>query len=925
MGSLEAAHFSFIISYMERMFSDGAWFLALGLLALAAAGYLLLVNWGRERLQAQARGVSSALRSFENRYRQLLSELQGFSASDPEPYGEPARQILQGTDQIGQQLFTLREQYVRIQQRLPHKPASLLQAVRVSPVLLLSLNKELKQASQDLSQLEILLGQSEQQAQALALIGWQVARHARQTATIFQALGERLENLTQHRAHGSAFEALSEKAGQTATRLAQIPEYFHSAGQESFQSQAEKTTVIQVFEILQEANQELDGIETQLQAWEVRLASVEAKSAHLRQAMASVEQSLEILPAAVERAGLQRTFEQRQAESQRLHSQASRPELEKLPAMETAFGQQLAAVEKLGGEVRHVQQGQAALERVLADLAVGMKEISDQYTALGTAKSYRILWSHTSNELASLNQLIGELGTAQSKRSPEKLEADLENANQLALGQKALVAYLAQVSNQHTELVALLEGPELSQAVLWAQNANKLLAQIRAYQSDNWPRADGAQSLGDDLRTVTERLQRLGAGRPGDGIDESQLAQSLQEAYQAGQLYQGLHVRVSAIEARLAALQQRETEARENLEGAAKTLTQVGFIINSNPFLTRVAGQGIERFQKQIEKQLIELDQRQQGTVDAKARQADGLILRIEQGLNEWLEQLSLDSLAKVKSLTASLTRLDSIAQLEDAPAAEARRLLSSVQPYAGSAYGQKERVIFPSLVMAYKERSEYHQDCSATERALQELEKPVVETYNNLQQVRQQVQDQFTAANTWLRQARAWPPVEVEIDPEAQTFGRLEADWKAVREKPIKAIALVKRLGDLRGEYQALAGRMSQLIERGNREQKDVQRLESELDNYLNAWEKLLSAYPDNPQASDDIRQLLDGADQEMYRVKTQYREGGLSYAQAVQSIQGLHRKVRLYQAVLDETHVVDVNGRVIASKDSQRTAGEW
>ena len=77
--------------------------------------------------------------------------------------------------------------------------------------------------------------------------------------------------------------------------------------------------------------------------------------------------------------------------------------------------------------------------------------------------------------------------------------------------------------------------------------------------------------------------------------------------------------------------------------------------------------------------------------------------------------------------------------------------------------------------------------------------------------------------------------------------------------------------------------------------------------------------------EASEDIHKLLNDADQEMYRIKTQYREGALTYDQVLQAIQALHRKVRLYQAVLDDAHVVDVNGRVITSRESKRAPGEW
>ena len=664
---------------------------------------------------------------------------------------------------------------------------------------------------------------------------------------------------------------------------------------------------------------------SQLGEWEKGLAGLDERLGRLRQGIDSLAVTLDSLPAAVDGAPLQARFAGMQAELGRLQVQAARPELEKLPALDSAIDQQILLVQELDSVARQARQGQAALEHVLAELAQAQQQLTDQYTALGTAKSYRVIWSRASSTLASLSQQLGELGTAQRKRTAEKLEQDLEAANQLSLAQKEFTVYLGGISTQHAELVALLEGSELSQALLWVQNSDKLLGQIRGFHGDNWPRADGINTLAEDLRGLAEGLQRLGASRPTEGIAEGQLAQRLEEAHRLGGLYQALRVRANAAEARLAELLQGETQTRDTLEGTHKNLVQIGYIVSSNPFLGKIAGQEIGRFQKQIEKQLGELDQRQQGTVDSKMRQAQGLAVRVETAANQWLEQLNQDTQLKIKALTAALTRLDSIAPLEDPPVAEARRLLGSGYPYGSSAYGQKPQFPLESLVLELKKRSEYAQNCAAAQAALQDLEKPVVDLFTTASQGRQRVQDQFNTANQWARQARAWPPVAVDVDPEYQALGRLEAEWAALRQKPVKAIDLVKRLGDLAREYQGLAASLASLIERGNREQKDIARLESELDENLSRWEKLLAVHQDSVEAGEDIRGLLNEADQEMYRVKTQYRDGSLNYAAALQAIQALHRKVRLFQAVLDEAHVVDVNGKVIASKDSQRAPGEW
>lgn len=901
--------------------------ISLGVLALAAIIYFLL-RWGNERTQREVRSASGALRGFETEYRQFLGTIQEFSPDDPEPYHTPAQALQAAADQLGQDLYALRGAYVNIQQRLPHKTSSAgfwkQISPGISPVKLSQVRRELGVLKQGLEQQRSALDEARRQAAVLADIGWQTAQGARHSVDRQASLDNRLQTLQQRRAHGAAFDSLVDLSRQSQDRLEQIPGYLLGGDAPSVLEQVDKATVIAVHQLVGEAQLVQDQLEQGLQVWESRLTSLDGKLIHLLQGNDQVQQALDLLSASVDTSELRSQLGRIQADLQRLQALASRPELDKLVRAEPVADQQIQASQELLSTLRQASQGQTALEYSLPNLLAGIKLVSKQYSDLGSARDYRILWSQTSNALADLSRNSGELGDTERKRTPSQIESDLEKANLLLVQQKELAIHLDQVSDQRAQLVLLLEGSELSQALLWAQNAPKVFQQIREYHSDNWTRADAVQLLAEDLRSVTDGLQRLGMGRPGDGIAETQLTQRLQEAIQIGQLYQELRVRVNAIESRLAALKTTEIQAREMLEMAQKNLAQVGFIINSNPILVKLAGQEIERFQKQIEKQLGELGQRQQGTVDSKARQAQGLATRIEQGLNGWLDQLSLDNQAKANQLTATLTRLDSIAPMGDGQVAEARRLLSAGQPY-GSAFGHKASYPLEALVLEYKRRSEYSQACAAASQALQDLEKPVVDSYTTASQARQQVQDQVNTANNWLRQANAWPPVAVNPEAEFRALGQLEASWSALREKPVKAIELVKRLGDLAREYQSLAASLKQLIEQGNRDQAEILQMERELDGFLSGWEKLARAYPDNPDANQDIQQLLNDADQEMYRVKTQYREGRLTYAQVQQSIQTLHRKVRLYQAVLDDTHVVDLQGRVITSRESKRAPGEW
>jgi chromosome segregation ATPase len=910
---------------MELMFSNGAWVATLLLLLAATIAAFFLLRWGSEKVQKEARRLSGELRAYEAQQRQFQARRQQFSAEDPEPYGGKAAALQQSASQVEQELPSLRESYIHIQGRLPRKLRHAIQAGLVSPLRLLDLHSMLGSLEKGLAQSRAMLEQLETPLQELEELGWQEASNARQAAQELERLDHRLNGLSERHAYGPSFDALQQHQNHLHRQLERIPDYFFSATQEEVLSQADKATVIQVHQIQDEMQGEIQELDRQSGLAEQRLVALDRKIDELRQEAAQAETALDALPVAVDSSALQSTFRDLQVQMQRLQAQLSRPDLDKLSGMEASAKDQLSALQELEATARHVHQDQNALEFVLNELSQGMKEISNRVAFLGTTKSYRILWTRTSNALANMSQQVNELGEAERQRTPAKLAQDLEKANQLILAQQELSQYLQQTSEQHAALVELLEGPELGQAMLWVQNTQKHLPEIQGYDPGNWARADAIVTLPEDLRKIDEALKSLGASRPGDGIAEEQLTPRLEAAQRLGGQYQSLRARASVIESRLAELKLSENQARQTLETIAKNLAQVGFIVNSNPVLVKQAGQEIERFQKQIEKQLADLAQRQKGTVDSKARQASGLALRIEQGLDEWLAGLDQDTQEKGKALTASLTRLDSIAPLEDAPALEARRLLVDIAPRPGSIYRGRGEFPLETLVLEYKRRSEQNQACTAVQKALADLESPVVASFNTAQQNRQQVQDLFHQANNWLRQGRAWPPVAVDAEAELQTLGRLEADWAGLREKPIKAIELVKCLGDLARQYQALASSLGGLIEQGNRQQKDIHKLESQVDAYLDAWEKIQGAYTDNPQASEDIHKLLNEADQEMFRVKSQYNEGRLNYDQVQAAIQALHRRIRLYQAVLDDTHVVDVTGKVITSRDSQRAPGEW
>ena len=183
-------------------------FVILLVLAAVGIGYYFLIRWARAKVQAEARSLTGELRSFENQYRQFLSDLQDYSPDDPEPYGSQARLLHQSADQIGVQLYQVREQYVHIQERLPHKANGFLQPLSVSPFLLLDLHTEIDKVRQGLEQQQAALAKLGKQVDELGGLGWMTAQQARQAQQAQAVLDQRLQALRERRASGPEFDEM---------------------------------------------------------------------------------------------------------------------------------------------------------------------------------------------------------------------------------------------------------------------------------------------------------------------------------------------------------------------------------------------------------------------------------------------------------------------------------------------------------------------------------------------------------------------------------------------------------------------------------------------------------------------------------------------------------------------------------------------
>jgi len=427
------------------------------------------------------------------------------------------------------------------------------------------------------------------------------------------------------------------------------------------------------------------------------------------------------------------------------------------------------------------------------------------------------------------------------------------------------------------------------------------------------------ESLPAQVQALSDEAGRLVTVDPGEPISELDLPDRLDETRQLAQDYSQLLTRCENIQRRLEDLQHSQEQAQAELENLAKILNQIQLVVSSNQFLAGLAGQEIERLLANVQSLQKDLAGPQSGSLAKKVRQTGDLANRVEGFANRWLEQLGKEIQEQIKEMSGELAKLDAIARLEDASVAEARRLLASSSTYLGSAANGRGRLSLQDTVLELKRCSGFWQECTASQKALENV-RQLVDTYAETSYQRQKARELLAQASTWGGQKRSWPPTSVTLEAETKEMEKIEEQFQSLKEQGGKAIGLVAQFSSLSTRYQTLAERLKQGAGRAAQEQSQVEDLETSLNDLTGPWQDRLGEYRDNPDASLEIRELLDSVDAELKRIRRQYTQGAMDYNQVLLALRTLQRKVRFYQVALDDEHAVDASGRVTRRKHSER-----
>jgi hypothetical protein len=445
------------------------------------------------------------------------------------------------------------------------------------------------------------------------------------------------------------------------------------------------------------------------------------------------------------------------------------------------------------------------------------------------------------------------------------------------------------------------------------EKTRALIGQLEDYAQENWPRSDVVAELPSDVDALATDVGRLVPQKRGAPIPENEVLSRLEDTRQLVERLQRLDKRVGNVRQRLSDLKETERLAVSNLHNARAAFNQIQYIISSNAFLTDVADQEATLLDNEALALLEELESEKKGVIEKTARSVTSLLGRMENSANRWLDKLTGDLRESVTDLSRALTALDAIAGLDEPSVAEARRILSASGKFSLDDRRAKSSFPLGELGAEFKRRSDYWQSCVAAAAALAEVEEYVMASYEEAAHYRQQAQDHLAEVSTWLRQTRDWPPSSISLDEERQEIQQLDERWKSLKDKRLRALALVQQYGNFSAKYQSLAVKISQGAERADQEQAQVEALEIELSELAQIWEDHRYEYHDYPEVDRDIRDLLNTIEHELTTIRRQYKQKTKNYKQVLRSLKDLNKRVKYYQVALDGDHALDASGRVI------------
>lgn len=891
----------------------GLWLLPLILVTSLVALFLFTRYW-RKATQARLSLLRSQLRQLETSHRGLEQQAGRYPPNSPEPFSKPAKAIHQQLEGLQTELDDFKAGYIALQNKLHELNQNRFRALVAAPYLWNDLHNSASRLNQQTSALQSHQQKAQAALDQLHQLPLEIANKARTANQLHQQVKKRLDELSSAQVFGAALDTTQEESEKWHTALADIPEYFLGSDEVEKLEQADPSIAAEVHSLVGRAVPALEVIDKKAEEWLNQRQDAIRQVSQLQALLAGVKRLLSEMPAALDLSSMISEYDRLQQVTQNLEATLGRLELESIQALTDETLRQQQACVNLERELRQARQQLGSLNKTLPDLDAALNMVREQFEQLSASSVHPIKWISSRTHFEDLAQKTASLQKHAAPYTPDQVRSYLETATQLLVEVKLLDQQTRATGEGHADLVKLLDSPELSADQRWLENARVLSEKITVYDPVNWPRLDGTSHLAADLDEFLVHFQNMIKQGSKKLLAESDVPARLEEARWLARTSAELRSRVIKIQTRLDEIQEMEQYCQQQLDEAARTLAQVTALERSNEALAKITHNDLARLNAALEQAQTEVEQRHRGSIEKKIRVTEAFTARLRHSLDQWQALFSKEIETTKQTLGGQLTGLQNIADIDEPALEMAKQLLASPAAHSSSKVAYEKNS--GEVILELKRNCEFWQSCQAALGGLQDVAQPIFELFQEASRHRTNARQMLTNQTESLKGSEKWLTGSTSLEGETQEFARLEATWNALRNQPVRAMALVNLLGKLAARYEGLAERIQQTSVKATQTQAQLAQFETELDELASKWEALWQAYGDNPTTTEEIRKLLADIDGERDLLERQFRQGERSYGEVLHTLQQLARRARLTQVMIDERTALDINGRIIPYK---------
>jgi hypothetical protein len=841
------------------------------------------------------------LKSVRKELTRLEQGAAQYPPADPEPYGATARQLHQALAQVRDAQSDCAQRRRQLFRQVPALSGNrffrfCLRLV-AAPYSWRQLDREAESLWNATRALRAQVARAWQLLEDLRRIPLLVAGRCGSLRGACDEISRTTQWLHGSGLHGQTIDAATKGASQLCADLENLPAWVFQQEESRIAHQATRESTILAWQTLGKIEEPIRKHLERFQGWQSLHQEAGRMVREMRLAVDAARQRLGQVPRPVDVSALLAGLERACAEARRLEGSYAALTVESLNVLCDRARRNAAILSQLIARSDTLKRQFIHLRDSIPLNATLLNRVETKMDQVARAPEYPIEWGPYQARLTHLRQAETRIGAIATLRTLDQLSEHVAMADELTRGAQELDADVTQVRTWRDRLIPLLERPELAPKPPWLKQAEDLYTQVSKYAPANWARKHAAHEILTDAGELADRQRRWVPARSSEPLPAGQLDRHLDRVRQLVADLEGFQERLQCVADTLARIQETEQAARQELETAHQSTERLLTLMDRArlSFYPAVVKhrQRLERLCQDGRRLVSELERRNRGLVEEKARRVAAWVGSDHKALEALMPQLDVDRKGIEDELRDEVRELQKLAPFDRERAIkEARQLLDVKRPGDVPSTGQGDDDPVARIAFLVRQAEELLQDRERLHISLgnvaSQIRGRIDGPLQTLREARQEALAKFDELVELKRVSEAgWPPLACDTRWAKDLLDYAGRDEKALKDTGGTVSKVLKLLIKLVERYQNLIAEARVREEKNGKERQNLQGLADQMDRWQGQLEAYLESHRQDAAIVEAVRARLAQMDKALAKAKRRYRRDPLSYRKARQVLQ--------------------------------------